>query len=279
MNAFDAVYGELAALRGVYKLQDNSAFAKTVESRLSPSLEKPFAPELPEALGIQRFSLGELTKANDIIKQIFGKECSLQAEKSFSHAEGASFASEISLKHSRSGKYNIDGQLCECLHINVMNLVGVMESKNGARTFLVRAHQSNFLVCLIELPKDFLKGNQISLKSFRTMMAETFKQMEPTSDQLHDWDLWVPNFRLRSVCDKAYSEVWSKSDKEDHLVSYFGAMLESRSDGELIQRQAGDKSIVLSEGFVIGVMDTAHEDKLDLPVFAALVTPDCFVAS
>jgi hypothetical protein len=279
MNPFEATYGELTALRELHKDLDAEGFSKLVKDRLEPAMEKPFVPELPEIFGFQKFNFGELDKANDIIKGIFGKECGIKTSKTFSLAGGASLASEISLKHTRSGKYQIDGSLFECLHINVMNLVGVMESKNGARTFLVKAHHSNFLVCLIELKKNQLIGKQNSQKEFRLFLHETFKNMEPSSQEIQDWDLWVPNFRLRIACDKGSSETWKQGDKQDNLVSFLEMKLESRSDGELIKRQAGDRSIVLSEGFIVGLMDTTHEDKLDLPVFASLVTPDYFVPS
>lgn len=279
LNPFEASYGELTALRELHKGLDDPSFVQMAQDRLDPPLEKPFALDIVDSIGLKRFSVDNLAKTNDILKGIFGQSSGITANKSFSHAAGATFASEISLKHSRSGKYKIEGSLYECLHINVMNLVGVMESKNGARTFLVKAHQSNFIICLIELKKNQLKGKEKSLKEFRLFLHETFKNMEASSEQLHDWDLWVPNFRLKIACDKSSSETWKPTEKQDHLVSYFEIKLESRSDGELIKRQAGDRSIVLSDGFVIGIMDTSHEDKIDLPLFAALVSSDCFVAS
>jgi hypothetical protein len=229
-------------------------------------------------LGFQKFNVAELTKGNDIIKQIFGKESIIEAKKDFKQAEGCSFAVEVPLKQTRSGKCQIEGRLHECLHINLMNLVGVMQSKNGARSFLVRAHQSNFLVCFIELKKGLLKDKEFSLKEFRSLLKETFKSMEPSDQHLQDYDLWVPNFRLKIACDKASEESWKKGEKDaDHMVSFFDLQIESSSDGELIKRSTGDKSIVLSEGFIVGIMDTAHEEKYDLPVFAALVKPDCFI--
>ena len=161
-----------------------------------------------------------------------------------------------------------------------MNLVGVMESQNSARMFLVRSHMSNFLICIIDPNGKWKIENENSVKHFRTFIRETFKSMEQSQQDYKDYDLWIPNFKTTCMSNKIIEETWKPTkDQHDHLFSGLELHLESTSDGELIKRQAGDKSIVLSEGFAVGLIDTAHEDKLDIPVFSALVTKDCFIQS
>ena len=53
--------------------------------------------------------------------------------------------------------------------------------------------------------------------------------------------------------------------------------LESDSNGDLIQRVAGDSSIVLGEKFIFGLLETHADDSLGLPLMSVLVTRDNFV--
>ena len=92
--------------------------AKLAHDHLDPPLQKTFTREISSLLGLQHFHTDHLDKANDIMKQIFGKSNLLSTKETLKDIGGSNFTTEISLKQTRSGKYNINGKLCECLHIN-----------------------------------------------------------------------------------------------------------------------------------------------------------------
>jgi hypothetical protein len=259
---------------------DDASFAKLASDRLKHPLSKPFDAGVIEKLGFKKFSLAQLGKANEMLRKLFYSGSDLASTDDVKKAACVTFEDEIALKHTRSGKHKIDKGIYECLRINVTNLVGVMESKNGARTYLVKSHMSSFLIFFVELRNSYRKEIETSQEEFRKYIRETFKGMEQSEESLLEHDLWVPNFRLASVADKSLASTWKVDEaKKDEAITYFSVQLESTSDGELIKRRAGDKSIVLGTTFVVGMMDTANEDKIDLPIFAAVVTPDHFVPS
>lgn len=259
---------------------DDQTFSKFAADKMKHPMEKPFDASIAEKLGFKKFNLAELGKANEMLRKLFYSGSDLASTGDLKKAACVTFEDEIALKHTRSGKHKIDKGVYECLRINVTNLVGVMESKNGARTYLVKSHMSSFLIFFVELRESYRPEIETSQEEFRKYVRETFKEMSQSEESLLGHDLWVPNFRLASVADKSLASTWKlDASKTDEAITYFSVQLESTSDGELIQRKAGDKSIVLSSTFAVGLMDTANEDKIDLPVFAAVVTPDHFVSS
>jgi hypothetical protein len=265
-------------LREFHSELDEAAFNQLVEKRLKHALDKPFDMGLTEKLGFKKFGLKDLANVKDLLKKLDYSPASLTSNPGLKKAACVTFEDEISLKQIRSGKHEIDGSLYECLRVNVANLIGIMESANGARTFLIRSHMTRFLIFVIEMRKSYSKNLEESSDDFKKYLRETFGTMQKSEDSLMEYDLWVPNFRLSSLADKSLQATW-KADKQnsEEAITYFSVQLDSTSDGELIKRGVGDKSIVLKSSFVVGIMDTLNEDHAELPIFAAMVTPDNFV--
>jgi len=61
------------------------------------------------------------------------------------------------------------------------------------------------------------------------------------------------------------------------LVSLVSFELEADSREDLIQRQAGEDSIVIAEEFIVGLLDSSVEEKLGLSILAMLISPHNFV--
>ena len=131
---------------------------------------------------------------------------------------GLALDKTVTLKHSRSGRHSIDGQLYECLRVSSVGIVYknahimVMDAINGAQLVLVPTHDPFLLVFFINMKTSFDTSLELSQGEYRKYMREVFQGMTMVSEKLGNQDLWVPNFRIKAVVDNTMNHTLRKSE-------------------------------------------------------------------
>ena len=188
---------------------------------------------------------------------------------------GQLFDKTMALKHTRGGRHTAKGVTFDCIRIAVSRQIVVMDAKSGARVYLIPTHENRTMVFFVQLNNSLPPVLERSNAQFREYISKLFSEIEMTQEDLQNKDLWIPNFSASAVEDNQLKDTFNKIE-EFYAISLLSIDLKSDSTGDLLQRQAGDNSIILTESFIFGLVDSAVEEKLGMPLMAVLVAPDNF---